>query len=103
MTRLNSKVDLPYLSAAHRVISGCDTVSVSLVRPPGPNGRQLIGRYAAVPSYANPRVLVPLEATPAAMRTIMKHYSLAAASPFARAAAQALGYAGAIGIAPAFL
>lgn len=54
--------------------------------------------YAAVPSFADPRALLPLNATAPAWRAVLGQHTAGAANPMARAAARLLRLASPIGV-----
>jgi hypothetical protein len=58
----------------------------------------VLERYAAVPSLADPRVLLPLDVPAAALRAILQQHAAGAASPLARTAAKLLGLASRVGL-----
>lgn len=66
-------------------------------------GGPVLERYAVVPSFFNPRVLLPLDATSAALGVALAQHVAGAASPFVRAAARGLQLANRVGLARPFL
>jgi len=97
------EASLSYLAPALRVMSGGDSRKLELVKTGREADAAVIERYAVVPSYKDPRVLLPLEAGPAVWHAVLKQYAAGAASPIARTAAQVLGLANRLGTAPLFL
>jgi hypothetical protein len=91
--------DDPVLHAALRVLAGSDVERLKFVREVRATTGRVIERYAAVPSLADPRALLPLDAAPAVLRTALGQHVAGAASPVARAAARLLRLASGLGLA----
>jgi hypothetical protein len=87
------------LHAALRVLAGGDIKRLRLVREVGATTGRVIERYAAVPSLADPRALLPLDAAPAVLRAALGQHVAGAASPVARTAARLLRLASSLGLA----
>jgi hypothetical protein len=66
-------------------------------------GGPVLERYAVVPSFFNPRVLLPLDGTGAALGAALTQHVAGAASPFVRAVARGLQLANRVGLARPFL
>ena len=84
-------------------MSGGDTGQMNLVRASEAPTSNVVEQYAVVPRFGDPRVLMPLAATPAVWRAVLGQYAAGAASPVARAAARILGAASWIGMTPHLL
>ena len=87
----------PLLRPALRVLSGDRAGQFRFAAGEQGDGR-VLARYAAVPSLADPRVLVPLDATSAGQRAVFRQHAAGAADPLARMAARALGAASRLGL-----
>ena len=98
MTRTGPQDDL-VLHAALRVLAGGDVERLKLVREARATTGRVIERYAAVPSLADPRALLPMDAAPAVLRAALGQHIAGAASPVARAAARLLRLASGLGLA----
>ena len=81
------------LQPALRVLSGGRPGRLRLAMAGQDAGLPALERYAAVPSLADPRVLLPLDATQAAWRAVLAQHAAGAANPAARLAARALSFA----------
>lgn len=92
-----------YLIPALRVMSGGGAGQLNLVRAAEAPASNVVESYAVVPRFSDPRVLMPLAATPAVWRSVLRQYAAGAASPVARAAARVLGAASWVGMTPLFL
>src|SRR3546814_2815085 len=66
-------------------------------------GTAMLERYAVVPGFFNPRVLLPLDGSEAALGAALAQHASGAASPVARAAARGLHLANRLGLAQSFL
>jgi hypothetical protein len=94
---------IKHLEPARQVLTGGDRRRLTLTVGAAPAGTRPIERYAAVPSLADPRALLPLHATGPALRTVLRQHAAGAASPAARGAAGALLAASRIGLAAPLL
>src|SRR3546814_2226665 len=63
----------------------------------------MLERYAVVPGFFNPRVLLPLGGSEAALGAALAQHASGAASPVVRAAARGLHLANRLGLAQSFL
>ena len=91
--------EMRQLRAALQVLAGGESQRIRLARDSRHVVGTILGRYAAVPSLADPRALLPLDAPPAALRAVLGQYAAGAASPLARTAAKWLGLASWLGLA----
>jgi Phosphotransferase enzyme family len=91
--------DLSQLNAGFQVLAGGESQRLCLARDDTRTVGSVVERYAAVPSLADPRALLPLEATPSALRAVLSQHIAGAASPLARGAARLLYLASHIGLA----
>ena len=91
------------LDSVLRVMARGEPQSLSMrCREDGRDG-PVLERYAVVPSFFNPRVLLPLDGTGAALGAALAQHVAGAASPFVRAAARGLQLANRVGLARPFL
>jgi hypothetical protein len=95
----SGQTDDQTLRSALQVLAGGDTQRLRLVRGIQATAGRMIERYAAVPSLADPRALLPLDAAPPALRTALEQHGAGAASPIARGAARLLRLASGVGLA----
>ena len=91
--------DLIHLRSALHVLAGGDAQRLTLARRFHEAPGRVIEQYAAVPSVADPRVLLPLNAAAPALRAALGQHAAGAANAMARAAARLLGLASRIGLA----
>ena len=87
------------LRSALQVLTGGDTQRFKFARSVRGRTARAIERYAAVPSLADPRALLPLDAAPAALRTALSQHCTGAGSAIARGTARLLRLASGIGLA----
>lgn len=86
---------------ALRVLSGGDTSRYNLLNGTSGSGPRVVARYAAVPSLANPRALLPLNAPPGAWRAVLEQHAKGAASGSARTLGRLLQVASFFGVGAA--
>ena len=91
--------ELSQLRAAFQVLAGGESQRLRLARDDLHTMGSVVERYAAVPSLADPRALLPLEATPSALRAVLGQHIAGAANPLARGAARLLYLASHLGLA----
>jgi hypothetical protein len=91
------------LGPAHKVLSGGRIEILNFARNGAAPESKVLERYAVVPSLANPRVLLPLDASNRAWTAILRQHATGAASPIARAAARTLGVMSRFGLMPLLL
>jgi len=86
------------LAPALRVLARGETQDIALLNGDGTARDHVLERYAVVPSLSNPRVLLPLDATMAALGAALAQHAAGASSPVARAAARGLRLASQVGM-----
>src|SRR3546814_4708474 len=91
------------LDAVLRVLAGGEPQSLRLFYGEHEDSGPMLERYAVVPSFFNPRVLLPLDGTGAVLGSALTQHVAGAASPFVRAAARCLHLANRVGLARPFL
>ena len=89
------------LGALLNVMAGGEPEGLRMVC--GDLGDGMVERYALVPGYFNPRVLLPLDGGEAALGAALAQHAAGAASPFVRVAARGLHLANRVGLARPFL
>src|SRR3546814_20835900 len=72
------------------VMAGGEPKSLRMLCGDADFGAAMLERYAVVPGYFNPRVLLPLDGREAALGAALAHNASGAASPFVSAAARRL-------------
>jgi hypothetical protein len=87
------------LRSAVRVLAGGDGHQLSLAHGCRAAPGRMIERYAAVPSLVDPRALLPLDASPPALRAALRQHATGAGSRMARTAARMLYLASYVGLA----
>jgi hypothetical protein len=90
--------ELSQLRAAFHVLAGGEHLRLRLTPYDSHSTGSVVERYAAVPSFADPRALLPLDAAPSALRAVLRQHIAGAASPLARGAARLLYIGSHIGL-----
>lgn len=85
------------------VMAGGEPESLRMLRGDADLNGTMLERYAVVPDFVNPRVLLPLCGSEAALGVALAQHASGAASPFVRVAARGLHLANRMGLAPLLL
>src|SRR3546814_12259259 len=85
------------------VMAGGEPESLRMLCGDADFGTAMLERYAVVPGFFNPRVLLPLDGSEAALGAALAQHASGAASPVVRAAARGLHLANRLGLAQSFL
>lgn len=102
-SRLDATGERGYLTPALLVLAGGEPGMLAFSTGNKVPGQTVIGRFAAVPSIANPRALVPLDGSRQALSRILAQYAAGAASPMSRLAGKLVALACSAGLAPLVL
>ena len=102
-SRLGAAGEQGYLTPALLVLAGGEPGILAFSAGHEVTGQMVIGRFAAVPSIANPRALVPLDGSRHALARVLAQYAAGAASPTSRLAGKLVALACRVGLAPLVL
>lgn len=92
-----------YLTPALLVLAGGEPGVLAFSTGRKTAGQTVIGRFAAVPSIANPRALVGLDGSRHVLARVLAQYAAGAASPLSRVAGKLVALACRVGLGPLVL